>query len=272
MEFSILRPHGRPIPVLVEIPHAGLLLDALALATLQAPARALGLDADLYVDRLYENAPQHGATVIVSHMSRYYCDLNRAEGDVDEQAVASGSGNNRPHGLIWHRTTESYPALVAPLLDAEFQRRLNKLYRPYHAAVQRSLVELRQQFGFAILLAAHSMPGSGRTGHSDTGQRRADIVPGSRGWTTGDPRVIRCPEELAVARGWSVAHDTPYRGGFTTMHYGRPEQGVHAVQVELNRELYMDERRLAAVAPGFARTQNYCDELVRSLGALDLRP
>ena len=136
--------------------------------------------------------------------------------------------------------------------------------------LRRLLQELKQQFGYAILLAGHSMPGSGRAGHGDTGNRRADIVPGSRSWTTAAPRVIHCPEELALKRGWSVAHDTPYRGGFTTMHYGQPEQGVHAVQVEINRALYMDEVTLAAKPTGFAQTQAFCDELVERLGQLDM--
>lgn len=270
MEFSVLAPSARPIPVLVEVPHAGLLLDALALATLEAPVRSLGVDADLYVDQLYANAPKHGATVLVSHMSRYYCDLNRGEDDVDAHAVVGGGARSLPHGLIWHRTTEAHPALTAPLTQAEFQRRLDKVYRPYHQTLRRLLQELKQQFGYAILLAGHSMPGSGRAGHGDTGNRRADIVPGSRSWTTAAPRVIHCPEELALKRGWSVAHDTPYRGGFTTMHYGQPEQGVHAVQVEINRALYMDEVTLAAKPSGFAQTQAFCDELVERLGQLDM--
>jgi N-formylglutamate amidohydrolase len=122
----------------------------------------------------------------------------------------------------------------------------------------------RRRFGFAIVLAAHSMPGSARVGHQDLG-RRADIVPGSRGRTSAADELIGVPERLALARGWSVAHDQPYRGGFTTGHYGRPDQHVHVVQVELNRQLYMDESTLARLPGRFEQTRAYCEELVQEM-------
>src|SRR5690606_17808552 len=107
-------------------------------------------------------------------------------------------------------------------------------------------------------------------GHSDPGRARADIVPGSRGATTSNEAVRRAPEEVARELGWSVQHDEPYRGGFSTAHYGRPGQGVHAIQVELARRLYMDEQRLTKNPAGFAQTQRYCNLLVERLGALNL--
>ncbi len=259
-------PRATPIPVVVEIPHAGLLLEPLSAATLVAPVAALGRDADLYVDELYADAPDLGASVLVSHVSRYVCDLNRAETDVDSHAVQGASGVHFPHGLIWHQTTESQAALGGPVSRGELERRLRLIYRPYHQALRQLLLQSIQRFGYVVLLAAHSMPGSGRSGHKDPGAHRADVVPGSRGFTTADPRLIRLPEQLAVQRGWSVAHDTPYRGGFTTAHYGQPQNGVHAVQVELNRGLYMNELSLERLDTKFAATRAYCSELVARLG------
>ncbi len=268
--FSVLPPRGNPVPVVVEIPHAGLAVEPISAATLIAPVSALGRDADLYVDELYVEATNVGASVLVSHVSRYVCDLNRAESDVDGYAVQGTGGGNFPHGLIWHQTTDSQAALAGPLSRAEHERRLRLIYRPYHQALRRLLVESGQRFGYVNLLAAHSMPGAGRSGHRDPGSHRADVVPGSRGFTSADPLVIRCPEQLAVKRGWSVAHDTPYRGGFTTGHYGQPQNRVHAVQVELNRQLYMNEATLERLAGKFESTREYCTELVAELARLNL--
>lgn len=255
---------------MVEIPHAGLRVDPISLATLAAPGRSLGRDADLYVDELYEHAPAQGATVLVAEVSRYVCDLNRSEADIDGLAVEGGPTRAAPHGLIWRATTEDEPALYAPLSQGEFLRRLNDIYRPYHRTLAELLKAKRDRFGFAVLLCAHSMPSAGRAGHADPGCDRADVVPGSRGRTTADPRVIAVPDDLARQRDWTVAHDDPYRGGFSTSHYGRPREAVHAVQVELARRLYMDEQSLSKKANDFEATADYCSALVARLGQLAL--
>ncbi len=270
--FSVIAPVERETPVVVEIPHAGLQLEPLALAPLIAPASALGRDADLYVDDLYADAPAAGATVLVAHTSRYVCDLNRGESDVDARAAEGASARSAPHGLIWRSTTHDEPALAEPLPRGELERRIREIYRPYHARLAELLQRKRERFGFAVLLCGHSMPSRGR----NTGQRprgavaRADVVPGSRGRSTATSAVIDLPEELARRRSWTVAHDDPYRGGFSTAYYGRPATGIHAVQVELSRRLYMDEDTLEKRAGAFEQVRDYCRELVTDLGGLDL--
>jgi N-formylglutamate amidohydrolase len=254
----------------VEVPHAGVRVDPESLATLAAPARSIGQDADLYVDDLYARAPEHGATLIVAHLSRYVCDLNRADGDVDGLAVQGAPSRSSPHGLIWRSTTENQPALVAPISQRELERRMETYYRPYHRAFAALVERKRAIFGFAVVLCAHSMPSLGRVGHSDAGRERADVVPGSRGHTTAAPVVIETPAALAREAGWTVSHDDPYRGGFSTAHYGRPDAQIHAVQVELARRLYMDERALAKKPSDFAKVSAYCDSLVARLGELRL--
>ena len=114
MFFSVREPTGPETPVVVEVPHAGLVVDPPSLAHLVAPARALGRDADLYVDELYVDAPAEGATLLVAHVSRYVCDLNRGHDDVDAIAVEGASGRAAPHGLIWRSTTDSQPAVAGP--------------------------------------------------------------------------------------------------------------------------------------------------------------
>jgi N-formylglutamate amidohydrolase len=247
------------------------MVDALAVANLAAPVRCLANDADLYVDELYAEAPSVGATLLVAQISRYVCDLNRSEQDVDPLAAAGGTAARAPHGLIWRETTEGQRALYQPLPRSELDRRITSFYRPYHACLTHLLEAKRAKFGFVVLLAGHSMPSRGRAGHTDSGRDRADVVPGSRGRTSASLQAIEVPDQLARRRGWTVVHDDPYRGGFTTQHYGRPALGQHAVQVELSRRLYMDETSLEKKAGGFEEARAYCTELVQRLGALRLR-
>ncbi len=270
MSFRVIEPQATETAVVVEVPHAGLSVDALTAAGLAAPVRSLGIDADLYVDELYTNAPAVGATLLVAELSRYVCDLNRGEQDVDPLAVAGGAAQRAPHGLIWRDTTEGQRALYQPLSREELERRLVCFYRPYHQCLSALLAAKRAKFGFVVLLAGHSMPSRGRQGHTDTGRDRADVVPGSRGRTTASAAVIDTPDRIARERGWSVAHDDPYRGGFTTAHYGRPAEGQHALQVELSRRLYMNEMTLEKKPGGFEETRKYCTDLVAALGGLNL--
>jgi N-formylglutamate deformylase len=109
------------------------------------------------------------------------------------------------------------------------------------------------------------MPSVGRSGHGDTEIVRADVVPGTQGHSTANGALIDRVERHAVAAGLTVRHDEPYRGGFTTRHWGRPAQRVHAIQVELARRLYMNEATLRKTA-AFGQMQAFCGTLVRELG------
>jgi N-formylglutamate amidohydrolase len=268
--FSVREPEAAETPVVVEVPHAGLYVDPPSLAFIEAPVHALGRDADLLVDDLFADAPLAGASLLVARVSRYVCDLNRSERDVDALTVQGAEGRASPHGLIWRTTTDALPAIARPLPHAELERRLALIYRPYHATLRRLLEAKRKRFGFAVLLCGHSMPSRGRPSHSDPGHERADVVPGSRGRTSAAPAVIELAECFAREQGWSVAHDDPYRGGFSTEHYGRPGEGVHALQVELARRLYMNEAELTKKPRAFEETRAACRTLVARLGELEL--
>jgi N-formylglutamate amidohydrolase len=269
-DYEVLYPGADPIPVVVEVPHAGLWLDPQSLGTLAAPAYSIAQDADLYVDELYASAPRFGASLLIAHSSRYVCDLNRGVNDYDGLSVQGGGERPMPHGLIWRTTTEDRHALTRTLNRDELERRLTLFYKPYHAALEELLSKTRERFGWAILLSAHSMPSQGRLGHDDPGRRRADVVTGTRGGTTAAARVRDAVEGEALLQGWSVAHDDPYRGGFTTAHYGNPSGNVHAIQVELARRLYMDEASLEKKPDHFDNTQRFCGGLVERLAALRL--
>jgi N-formylglutamate deformylase len=268
--FDIVEPKSGEAPVVVEVPHAGLFVPAEALPTLIAPARALARDADLFVDELYEQAPEEGATLLVARTSRYVADLNRADDDVDAGVVAGDPRGARPQarGLIWRTTTDDEPALTRPLTRDEYAFRVEQVHRPYHDALRALLDRKIARFGYVILLCAHSMPSVGRSGHSDAGIARADVVPGSRGRTSAHKRIIDAIETVAVSQGRSVEHDRPYRGGWSTSFYGRPSSHCHAIQVELARRLYLDEHNLVRVPAGMTATKRLCRAFVARLATI----
>ena len=273
--FEVLQPTGHESPVVVEVPHAGLDMPAPYLEPLSAPARALARDADLYVDTLYEDAVAEGATSLIARVSRYAIDVNRAESDVDSEVVEGARSDVLlHHGLVWRTTSDGEAALNRRLTRKELDERLEGIWRPYHRALSSLIEAKRSRFGLCVVLAAHSMPsiervGAGHGGRvgGQHGKPRADVVPGTRGRRSAAPRFIDAVERLATARGWSVRHDEPYAGGFTTQHYGRPADGVHVVQVELARRLYLDEGTLRPGA-AFGHVRGWCRSLVAELGRL----
>ena len=268
MSFVLTEPRAPEVPVIVEVPHAGLEVDAEALATLVAPALAIGRDADLYVDELYADAPDLGATLLTARVSRYVCDLNRSEHDVDRDTVVGATGRPSPHGLIWRSTTDNRAAIARPLPKTELERRLKAYYRPYHDQLDELVRERLARYGFVIVVSGHSMPSRGRDGHDDPGRERADIVPGTRQQTTAAPAVIDVIEKVAARFQFGLAHDEPYRGGHTTVRYGRPAAGIHAIQIELNRRLYMDEQTLAKKLNEFRIMRSFCRAFVQELSGL----
>lgn len=267
--FTVERPTSDETPVIVEVPHAGFAFDAASMAYTCAPIRGIGRDADMFVDRLFREAPAQGATLLVGHLSRLVIDLNRGPDDVDTLAVEGATAQNLPRGLVWRTTTEGEPVLRERLPRAELERRMDAYYRPYHATLRALLDEKKARFGFAVLLCAHSMPSEGRRGHIDVGAGRADIVPGSRGRTTAATDVIDTVDRVARAAAFSVKHDDPYKGGFSTGHYGRPAERAHAIQIEIARRLYMNEDTLV-LHDGATRVTRFANDVVRALGALHL--
>jgi N-formylglutamate amidohydrolase len=275
--FERIDATGPETPVIVEVPHAGLDLPAPYLEPLAAPARSIARDADLYVDGLYADAAAMGATMLVARASRYVIDLNRSEVDVDGEVVEGGRPDIRlHHGLVWRTTSDGDRALSRRLTPAELHERLESVWRPYHRALAELVERKRERFGVAVILAAHSMPSSERTFRTpangqanggDGADRRADVVPGTRGRRSAGTQFIDAVEAHARRNGWSVRHDDPYAGGYTTQHYGRPGDRVHAVQVELARRLYLDEASLRPL-PTFDTVRSWCRGLVAALGEI----
>ncbi len=272
--YRLEHPETPRGPLLVEVPHAGLAIPDEVRPELAAPPEGLLRDADIYVDKLYANAAREGASLLVARASRYVVDLNRSADDVDLQTVPDHPSPRsvQPRGVVWRLATDGRPLLRRPLRYEDFQRRLARFHTPYHAALRRELDRLRAKWGFVMALAAHSMPSMGRGLRSDRLVRRADVVPGTRGGTTAHPQLIELVDQHFRRAGLSVRHDDPYRGGYTTAHYGKPADDVHVVQIELNRALYVDERTGRPKSKELEALKGILDGLVRAAGELRLPP
>ncbi len=156
------------------------------------------------------------------------------------------------------------PTLARPLVLGEWRER-TAIHAAYHDALVRALARARERFGFAILLDGHSMPSRGRPGHKDPGRPRAQVVPGDRDGTSCAPALTAHVTRHFESAGLTVAANDPYKGGFITTHHGRPADKIHAIQVELRRDLYMNEDAYEPIEPGFAKLRGIIDGLVASL-------
>lgn len=265
--FERIAATGRERPILVEVPHAGTFVPADLPGALTATEEDRLRDADTFVDRLWRDAPAQGATTLVACVSRYVVDLNRTPDDYDGRAVVGGPASPpQPRGVIWRLSGAGRAVLASPLSRDEYDQRIERYFRPYHDALERELRRLGAQHGRVVLLSAHSMPSRARGACA----RRADIVPGTRGRSTAHPALIDAVEQHFRAAGLSVRHDEPYRGGATTQRWGRPSAGVHAIQIEVNRGLYLDEARLAPIPDQVAWLSTLCASLVTRLaGAIE---
>jgi len=258
-------------PLVLSVPHAGVRTAGFDAA--MVPTLDVRNDADLFVDRLYgvaAAAPASAASwagpFVVAGLSRFVCDMNRDPDDVSPRAVPDHPAprNADGRGFIWAVTTEGKPTMSRPLTLAEWQAR-QAVHAAYHGAISEALRRARDRFGFAVLLDGHSMPSVGRTGHKDPGRPRADVVPGDRDGTSCAPALSRLVESHFRARGYSVAFNDPYKGGFITAHHGRPHDDIHAIQVELRRDLYMDETKFSLIPDRAARLRQTLQDLLTSL-------
>ena len=263
-------------PVVLSVPHAGIATAGFEDALV--PHLDVRCDADLFVDRLYgvsesrtdlDYEMTRALPYVVARTSRFVCDMNRHPDDVTAAIVPAHPAprNTDGRGFVWAVTTTGSPALRHPLALAEWEARQH-IHQAYYAAIRHALTRARAQFGFAVLIDGHSMPSVGRKGHKDTGQVRADVVPGDRDGTSCSGVLSSAVGKHFLERGFSVAFNDPYKGGFITTHHGQPRSDVHAIQIELSRDLYMDEPSFAIQPNGFARLQSTLADLVASLATL----
>lgn len=224
-------------------------------------ARTLRSSEDAYIDELIENAPDLGAQSLLAEYPRAFVDLNRAASELDP-AVLTGM---RRATIVNPRIASGLgviPRVVAngrsiyrgKISLAHGQERLERVWHPYHARLEAILSATQRQFGHAILVDCHSMPHEALAAHCPANGKRPDIVLGDRFGAAADGAIVEAIEVAFQAVGLVVARNTPFAGAYIAQRYGRPAQGRHVVQIEIDRALYLDEENVAR-GPGFAQFQ-----------------
>ena len=275
--FEILAPDRQTMPVVFSSPHSGRDYAPEFLAATKTDLASLRQLEDSFVDELFAAAPDLGAPLLRALFPRAFIDPNREPYELDpemydeplpDHANTSSFRVSGGLGTIARVTTTGAEIYRRKLRVAEAEHRIAAFYQPFHDALEALLAATARQFGHAVLIDCHSMPSIGGPRDRDQGRERADIVLGDRFGTSCAAALTETVEASLAEVGCRVTRNVPYAGGYTTHHYGRPEDGIHALQIELNRSLYMDQRRLRR-HKGMARTTAHMRALVERLGALD---
>jgi N-formylglutamate deformylase len=255
--FEIVEPAQITAPVLFNSPHSGAQYPASFLASVRLDAQALRRSEDAFVDELFLPATDFGAPLMRAHFPRAFLDVNREPYELDPRmfdgrlpAYANTRSLRVAGGLgtIARVVGDAQEIYDRRLPVEEAIRRIETLYKPYHSALGKMLAGMREMFGAVVLVDCHSMPS---TGLAREERQRADIVLGDRYGTSCSPALTDVAEVTLRGLGFSVSRNRPYAGGYITEHYGAPAAGLHALQIEINRALYMDEKSHERTA-GFA--------------------
>lgn len=269
-------------PVVLDSPHSGTHYPADFGAAL--PLATLRRAEDTHVEKLYAFAPALGVAWIEAGFPRIYLDANRDLTELDTDLL----DGPWPHavaddpvvlqkvrlgkGLVWKVTDEGEPIYDRALTVQEVEQRIERCWKPYHAAVAAEVEAARQRHGWCIHINCHSMPAVAAS-HATLypGEPHADFVIGDRDGSTASPALSRRLCEFIAARGYSVSYNHPYKGVELVRRNGRPADHRHSIQVEINRKLYMDETTLALLPQGAARLQADLQAMVEMLLATDPR-
>jgi len=266
--FRIEKPAQCRVPFVFNSPHSGRAYPCEFVAQSRLSTLALRRSEDFLVDELFACVVPLGAPLLKACFPRAWLDVNREpyeldpamfEGELPGFINAKSSRVAGGLGTIARIVSESEEIYAHKLSAAEAIDRIENCYHPYHAALRGLLAESIVHFGHGVLVDCHSMPSSLSQGtFTGKSQMRADFVLGDRYGTSCSPTVIRAAYEILSELGYRVTVNKPYAGGFITEHYGRPDNGLHAIQIEINRALYMDEVRMEKSAD--------FDELAENLG------
>ncbi len=278
--FEVLEPAACAGPVLFNSPHSGSVYPRAFLGVSRLEIATLRRSEDSFVDELVAGVVRRGFPLMHAHFPRCFVDVNREPYELDPRMfdgrlpsfantrsmrVAGGLGTV---ARVVGDAQEIYDQRI-PVDDA--LQRIESLYKPYHRTLRRLFSKVHRDFGAAVLIDCHSMPST--AGHRDERQR-PEFVLGDRYGTSCVPAVAETVERTLRGLGYTVSRNKPYAGGFITEHYGNPAAGLHALQLEINRALYMDERRYER-SGNFARLAADMEMLACRLGEIpldELRP
>ncbi|HEX3348285.1 MAG TPA: N-formylglutamate amidohydrolase [Acetobacteraceae bacterium] len=261
-------PEVQTAPLVFASPHSGRDYSADFVAAARLDALSLRRSEDSFVDELFADAPTHGIPLLAATFPRAFCDPNREPWELDpamfeEQlppwvnttSARVGAGL----GTIARVVGSGETIYRGKLRFADAEARIRTFWQPFHDSLQETIATTRARFGACVLIDCHSMPGS-----SMAPRPPADFVIGDAHGTACGPRVTRHIERVLTGMGYSVRRNDPYAGGYITRHYGRPREGVHVLQLELNRGLYMDETRIERLGR-FARVRRDMSSLIEAL-------
>ena len=272
--FESIRPSRLVAPLVFNSAHSGRNYPARFLAMTRLDHLSIRQSEDAFVDELFARAPHLGAPLLRAHFPRAYLDVNREPWELDPTMFAEPLGDRfnttSPRvaaglGTLARVVAENKPIYRDRLTLADARMRIEGIYHPYHAALQKLLGEAMAAFGIALLIDCHSMPRVTRAND----QAAPDIVLGDRYGTTCAPALVDLVETIFTSAGLKVVRNRPYAGGFATRTYGRPQHGVHALQIEISRHLYMNEVTLVRHG-GFEVIRSLLDRLIFALIGLDL--
>ena len=266
--FSIDGAQNQRVPIVFNSPHSGRTYPSVFIESSRLSAQALRKSEDAYVDDLLSSAPAQGAVLMHAHFPRAYIDINREPYELDpllfngrlpdfvnSQSLRAIGGL----GTIARIVNEKEEIYAGPIsLETAFLR-IERLYKPYHAALAALTQATRAKFGTAFLLDCHSMPSQ----QSDRGGW-PDFVLGDRFGASCAPEITKVVQALLKSLGYRVALNKPYAGGYITEHYGKPAQGIHALQIEVDRSLYMNEETFEK-SPAYSGLQADMERLIGML-------
>ena len=251
--FQILYPDEQTIPFIFASPHSGRRYSTAFIEASRLTPVMLRRSEDSFIDELFSKAPNYGAPLLKATFPRAYVDPNREPFELDPtmfedqlpdyvntDSVKISAGL----GTVARVVINGENIYRKKLKFSEIKRRVESFYFPYHQALQRLIENTRIKFGFCILIDCHSMPSIGGPMDDATGNNRVDIVLGNNHDASCAPHLLSYTSASLKRQGLSICRNKPYSGGYTTCHYGKPDKGVHALQIEINRSLYMNETNI----------------------------
>lgn len=271
--FETIRPRRLTTPLVFNSAHSGRDYPERFLNMTRLDTLSIRQSEDAWVDELFGRAPHLGAPLLRAHFPRAYLDINREPWELDPamfvEPLSERCNTTSPRvaaglGTLARVVAENKPIYRDRLSIDDARMRIEGIYQPYHTTLQNLLGEALSAFGVAVLVDCHSMPRLTRPGDRPA----PDVVLGDRYGTACSPMIVDLVETVFTGAGLKVARNRPYAGGFCTRTYGRPLHGIHAVQIEVSRHLYMNEVTLAK-NDSFEAMHELADRLIFALLGLD---
>ncbi|MFM2422598.1 MAG: hypothetical protein RL291_1128, partial [Pseudomonadota bacterium] len=260
--FIVAEPNEPSCPLIFCSPHSGRTYPSSLIAETRLDPLTLRRSEDCFVDELIGHVVDAGVPVIAARFPRAFVDVNREPYELDPLLFLDTPAYANTQSLRVAGGLGTIPRIVADGAEIYAARlpagiaheRIERLYHPFHQALARLIETTRDRFGIAVVVDWHSMPSTPASASPGQNQpaQRPDFVLGDRFGTSCAAQLTRSVSEALGALGYHVHLNRPYAGGYITEYYGRPAQGVHTLQVEINRALYLDEASLERTA-GFER-------------------